>query len=99
MGIPGGQGAAPDLGDPLKDGDAYAALMQELRIMLDELTVETGRTYELTSAVGVGYDKIEDVNYADAVPHMDYIFAMTYDFYGAGTMYPVIKRRFIAETS
>ncbi|GAL23785.1 chitinase [Vibrio variabilis] len=96
---PGGQGAAPDLGDPLKDGDAYAALMQELRIMLDELTVETGRTYELTSAVGVGYDKIEDVNYADAVPHMDYIFAMTYDFYGAGTMYPVIKRRFIAETS
>ncbi len=85
---PGGQGAAPDLGDPLKDGDAYAALMQELRIMLDELTVETGRTYELTSAVGVGYDKIEDVNYADAVPHMDYIFAMTYDFYGGWNNVP-----------
>lgn len=85
---PGGQGAAPDLGDPLRDGDAYAALMQELRIMLDELSVETGRTYELTSAVGVGYDKIEDVNYADAVPHMDYIFAMTYDFYGGWNNVP-----------
>lgn len=85
---PGGQGAAPDLGDPLRDGDAYAALMQELRMMLDELSAETGRTYELTSAVGVGYDKIEDVNYADAVPHMDYIFAMTYDFYGGWNNVP-----------
>ncbi|KXF82131.1 glycosyl hydrolase family 18 protein [Enterovibrio coralii] len=79
---PGGQGANPNLGDPSTDGDTYAILMQDLRAMLDELTAETGRTYELTSAVGVGYDKIEDVNYVDAVPYMDYIFAMTYDFYG-----------------
>ncbi|WP_407332655.1 glycosyl hydrolase family 18 protein [Enterovibrio sp. 27052020O] len=79
---PGGSGANPNLGDPAKDGDTYAVLMQELRAMLDELTAETGRTYELTSAVGVGYDKIEDVNYVDAVPYMDYIFAMTYDYYG-----------------
>ncbi|TKF36050.1 glycosyl hydrolase family 18 protein [Enterovibrio norvegicus] len=79
---PGGQGANPNLGDPSKDGDTYAILMAELRTMLDGLSAETGRTYELTSAVGVGYDKIEDVNYADAVPHMDYIFAMTYDYYG-----------------
>ncbi|WP_394212852.1 glycosyl hydrolase family 18 protein [Enterovibrio calviensis] len=79
---PGGQGANPDLGDSVNDGNTYALLMQELRTMLDELSAETSRTYELTSAVGVGYDKIEDVNYADAVPHMDYIFAMTYDYYG-----------------
>ncbi len=77
---PGGQGANPNLGDPNKDGDTYAILMQDLRAMLDGLSAETGRTYELTSAVGVGDDKIEDVNYADAVPYMDYIFAMTYDF-------------------
>lgn len=79
---PGGSGANPNLGDPAKDGDTYAILMQDLRAMLDELSAETGRTYELTSAVGVGYDKIEDVNYVDAVPYMDYIFAMTYDYYG-----------------
>ncbi len=81
--FPGGGGAAPNLGDPVNDGPAYVALMRELRVMLDELEASTGRTYELTSAIGVGYDKIEDVNYKDAAQYMDYIFAMTYDFYGA----------------
>ena len=80
--FPGGGGAAPDLGDPVNDGPAYIALMAELRAMLDELEAENGRTYELTSAIGVGHDKIEDVNYGDAIQYMDYIFAMTYDFYG-----------------
>lgn len=79
---PGGSGPNPDLGDPVNDGPAYVALMQELREMLDELEAETGREYQLTSAIGVGYDKIEDVDYAQAVQHMDYIFAMSYDFYG-----------------
>ena len=51
--------------------------------MLDELEAETGRQYELTSAIGAGYDKIEDVDYQAASQYMDYIFAMTYDFYGA----------------
>ncbi|TKF05122.1 glycosyl hydrolase family 18 protein [Vibrio kanaloae] len=80
--FPGGGGAAPDLGDPVNDGPAYIALMAELRVMLDELEAENGRTYELTSAIGVGHDKIEDVDYGDAIQYMDYIFAMTYDFYG-----------------
>tara|TARA_Y100001956_G_scaffold81064_1_gene97660 strand:+ start:4323 stop:6860 length:2538 start_codon:yes stop_codon:yes gene_type:complete len=80
--FPGGGGAAADKGDPVNDGPAYIALMRELRAMLDELEAETGRTYELTSAIGVGHDKIEDVNYGDAIQYMDYIFAMTYDFYG-----------------
>lgn len=80
--FPGGDGAAADKGDPVNDGPAYIALMQELRVMLDELEQETGRTYELTSAIGVGHDKIEDVNYGEAIQYMDYIFAMTYDFYG-----------------
>jgi len=80
--FPGGSGPNPDLGDPINDGPAYVALMQELRAMLDELEADTGREYELTSAIGMGYDKIEDVDYAQAIQHMDYIFAMTYDFYG-----------------
>ena len=81
--FPGGDGPNPDIGDPVNDGPAYVALMQELRAMLDKLEAETGRTYELTSAIGAGYDKIEDVDYQAASQHMDYIFAMTYDFYGA----------------
>ncbi|MGO2317507.1 MAG: glycosyl hydrolase family 18 protein [Vibrio toranzoniae] len=80
--FPGGGGAAPELGDPVNDGPAYIALMAELRVMLDELEAENGRTYELTSAIGIGHDKIEDVDYGDAIQYMDYIFAMTYDFYG-----------------
>ena len=81
--FPGGDGAAGDrLGDTVNDGPAYIALMQELRIMLDELEAETGREYELTSAIGSGYDKIQDVDYAAAAQFMDYIFAMTYDFFG-----------------
>lgn len=86
--FPGGDGAAPDLGDPVNDGPAYVALMRELRAMLDELEADTGRVYELTSAIGVGFDKIEDVNYAEAIPYMDYIFAMTYDFYGGWNNVP-----------
>ena len=81
--FPGGDGPNPDIGDPINDGPAYVALMQELRDILDKLEAETGRTYELTSAIGAGYDKIEDVDYQAASQYMDYIFAMTYDFYGA----------------
>ncbi|OOE80743.1 chitinase [Salinivibrio sp. ML198] len=80
---PGGGGANPDLGNPDKDSQAYAALMRELRAMLDELEADTGREYQLTSAVGAGYDKIANVDYSASAPYMDYIFAMTYDFFGA----------------
>ncbi len=51
--------------------------------MLDELEAENGRYHELTSAIGAGpLDKIEDVNYGDAIQYMDYIFAMTSWLYG-----------------
>ncbi|MBU2896221.1 glycosyl hydrolase family 18 protein [Vibrio hepatarius] len=81
--FPGGDGANADLGNPDLDGQAYVNLMKELRNMLDQLSAETGKTYELTSAIGAGWDKIEDVDYSDAQQYMDYIFVMSYDFYGA----------------
>ncbi|MCP4321382.1 MAG: chitinase, partial [Alteromonadales bacterium] len=81
--FPGGGGANSDLGDTVNDGPAYIALMQELRVMLDELEVKYNRKYELTSAIGVGYDKLQDVDYGEAVQYMDNIFMMSYDFYGA----------------
>ena len=78
---PGGQGANPKLGSP-SDGATYVTLMKELRAMLDELEAQTGRKYELTSAIGAGYDKIEDVDYRAAQQYMSHIFMMTYDYNG-----------------
>lgn len=75
-------GATASLGNS-DDGETYVLLMKELRAMLDELSLETGKTYELTSAIGAGYDKIEKVDYQQAQQYMDYFFLMTYDFYGA----------------
>ncbi|MFD1215209.1 glycosyl hydrolase family 18 protein [Microbulbifer celer] len=79
---PGGSGANPDLGDPAIDGETYRLLMRDLRAMLDGLEQETGREYELTSAIGAGRDKIEDVDYQAVQQYMDYFFVMTYDYYG-----------------
>nr|QIJ96693.1 chitinase-h [Glyphodes pyloalis] len=79
--FPGGNGANPNLGNPDVDGDTYIALMKELREMLDELSAETGRKYELTSAISAGWEKIKMVDYGIAQKYMDHIFLMTYDFY------------------
>ena len=80
--FPGGGGANGALGSA-SDRQAYVYLMRDLRQGLDTLEAETGREYELTSAVGAAPSKIDAVNYAGAEGYMDYIFAMTYDFYGA----------------
>lgn len=80
--FPGGKGANPNLGSP-KDGETYVLLMKELRAMLNRLSVETGKKYELTSAISSGWDKIQMVDYKAAQAYMDYIFLMSYDFKGA----------------
>ncbi|ABE55418.1 chitinase. Glycosyl Hydrolase family 18 [Shewanella denitrificans OS217] len=82
--FPGGSGANPNLGNA-NDGETYVTLMRELRAMLDELSAETGRTYELTSAISAGGDKIQKVDYQAAQQYMDYIFLMSYDFNGGWT--------------
>ncbi len=81
--FPGGGGENAKLGDPQKDKATYTALMHDLRAMLNELSAETGRTYELTTAIGAGKDKIEDVDYTTAQQYIDHIFLMSYDYYGA----------------
>ena len=80
---PGGGAANPTLGDPAVDGTTYRLLMQELRTMLDTLEVDTGRDLELTTAIAAGEEKIGRVNYTVSQQYLDYIFVMTYDFYGA----------------
>nr|AAR90602.1 chitinase [Orgyia ericae nucleopolyhedrovirus] len=81
--FPGGNGANPLLGDPQRDGAVYVVLLRELRDMLDELERQTGRRFELTSAIGAGGDKIALVDYNQAQAYLDRIFLMSYDFKGA----------------
>ncbi|AAF05217.1 ORF103 [Xestia c-nigrum granulovirus] len=81
--FPGGKGANPDVGDPSVDGNTYVTLLKELRLMLDKLGVVNKRVYELTSAVGAGYDKIDVIDYSSASQYLDHVFLMSYDFKGA----------------
>ncbi|MCC5853458.1 MAG: chitinase [Alkalimonas sp.] len=80
--FPGGGGALPELGSP-QDGAGFAILMRELREALDELSLETGREYELAAAMSGGVEKLSVVDWEDAHPYMDFINLMTYDYYGA----------------
>jgi GH18 family chitinase len=69
------------LGSPA-DGQGYADLMAALRSALDTLTAEIGRKYLLTSAVNTSHAIVDKVNFRDAARSLDYVFMMTYDFYG-----------------
>jgi GH18 family chitinase len=72
------------LGSP-EDGQGYADLMLALRAALDRLTAETGRHYLLTSAVNTSHSIVDKVNFRQAATALDFIFMMTYDFYGSWT--------------
>ena len=72
------------LGSPA-DGQGYADLMAALRSALDTLTAENGHKYLLTAAINTDRALVGKVNYRDAARSMDYIFMMTYDFYGSWT--------------
>jgi chitinase len=74
-------GADPGLGSPA-DRDAYTALMKDLRTAFDALSLETGRRYEVTSAIGMAPSRITPMDYAEAQRYMDYIFIMSYDMAG-----------------
>ena len=65
------------------DREGYTLLMRDLREKMNELSNETGRTYELTSAVGAAPERINAVDYTQATQYMDYVFLMSYDFMGA----------------
>ncbi|MCP4321243.1 MAG: glycoside hydrolase, partial [Alteromonadales bacterium] len=82
MGIPGVAEANANLGSPV-DSDTYVNLMKELRQMLDEEGAKAGRSYELTSAINVGYDKLDKVDFGKASQHLAYILMMSYGYFGA----------------
>ena len=72
------------LGAPA-DGQGYADLMLALRAALDKLTAETGRHYQLTSAINTEHVVVDKINYKQAATALDLVFMMTYDFYGPWT--------------
>jgi chitinase len=72
------------LGSPA-DGQGYADLMAALRAALDTLTAENGHKYIVTSAINTDRALVAKVNYRDAAKSLDYIWMMTYDFYGSWT--------------
>lgn len=61
--------------------EAYTYLVKTLRTELDTLEKQTGREYELSTAVGVG-SKAESIDWAAVAPHLTNMFAMTYDYLG-----------------
>jgi GH18 family chitinase len=72
------------LGSPA-DGRGYADLMAALRSSLDTLTAENGHKYLVTSAINTDRSLVSKIDYRDAAKSLDYIFMMTYDFYGSWT--------------
>lgn len=83
---PGDNGAANGvaLGSP-QDGQGYADLMSDLRRGLDRLAMETGRRYQLSTAVNPAARIVDCIHFQQAEPSLDLIFMMSYDFYGPWT--------------
>ncbi len=83
---PGSNGAANgvQLGSA-GDGRDFALLMQDLRAGLDALGRETGRRYPLTVAVNATAEILDRIDWAGALPALDLVFLMSYDYYGGWT--------------
>jgi chitinase len=67
-----------------EDKQNYTLMFEALRKELDERTKETGKYYELTTAVGAFYAYIENTEMDKASEYLDYVNLMTYDFYTSG---------------
>jgi chitinase len=61
----------------------YTLLLQEIRDSLDFVEVELGKNLMLTSAFGADPDRMDDVDWDEVIPLLDYINLMSYDFFGA----------------
>jgi len=66
-----------------EEGVLYVTLIKDIRAALDELEDETGREFELSSAVFTPKTHVDRVDYSEAIQYMDYLFAMNYDYHGA----------------
>ena len=67
-----------------EDKQNYTRMFKALRKELDRLSKNTGKYYELTTAVGTNSSYIEHTEMDRAVKYLDYVNLMTYDFYTSG---------------
>ena len=75
-------GYAPHGGSPA-DKENFTLLVQELREALDDLSVQTGDDYLLTSCFGASEERMQYIEWENIVPLVDMINLMTYDFHGS----------------
>ena len=67
-----------------EDKQNYTLMFKAIREELDKLSKKTGKTYELTTAVGASYRYIQHTEMDKAAKYLDYVHLMTYDFYTSG---------------
>lgn len=67
-----------------EDKQNYTLMFKALREKLNELSKKTGKTYQLTTAVGANLKYIEHTEMDKAQEYLDYVNLMTYDYYTSG---------------
>ena len=74
-----------DFGAPggIEDKENFTLFLKSIREALDAQGKKDGKYYELTAAIGVGYDKIAVTNPGEYSKYLDALNLMTYDMHGA----------------
>jgi chitinase len=67
-----------------EDKQNYTLMFKAIRKELDKLSAKTGKSYELTTAVGAFKGYIDHTEMDKAQEYLDYVNLMTYDFYTSG---------------
>jgi chitinase len=65
-----------------EDKENYTLMFKAIREELDKLTIETGKRYLLTAAVGGSQTFIDKTEMAKVGEILDYVYLMTYDYSG-----------------
>lgn len=75
-------GYSPHGGSPA-DKQNFTLLLQELRTALNNHSVQTGKSYLLTSCFGAAASHMQHIDWVGILPLVDYVNLMTYDFHGS----------------
>ena len=67
----------------IEDKENYTLFLKAIREALDAQGAKDGKYYELTAAIGVGYDKIAVTNPGEYSKYLDALNLMSYDMHGA----------------
>lgn len=86
---PAGNGVSIDEGchGTKADGKNFVKLLQAIRDELDNLEAESGKHYELSSAMSASPAMMSKIAYDDVLDSVDFVNMMTYDMNGAWNSY------------